>query len=132
MKSTSKVKTTAKITSARYNLMKYIPIYTAVTADDNIFTMNKTWPRNKYLKKYTPYFCKPQEKVIPRSGRSQYLPFLCYRQMMGREEKERQKTSSEQMSLSTYTVERKEWSGRAQTQANDSLSLHFSWTCLLN
>lgn len=37
-----------------------------------------------------------------------------------------------QMSLSTYIVQRKEWSGRAQTQAIDSLSLHFSWTCPLN
>lgn len=34
--------------------------------------------------------------------------------------------------VSTYTVQRKEWSGRAQTQANDSVSLRFSWTCPLN
>lgn len=44
----------------------------------------------------------------------------------------RQKRSSGQMSLSTYTVQRKEWIGRVQTQVKHSLSSHFSPTCPLN
>lgn len=35
-----KLKTTAKIIASRYSFLKYIHIYPAVTADENIFTIN--------------------------------------------------------------------------------------------
>lgn len=45
-----KLKTTAKITPARYSCLKYRHIYPAVTADENIFTINY---KKNYLKFFT-------------------------------------------------------------------------------
>lgn len=48
-----KLKTTARITPARYSFLKYRPIYPAVTGDENIFTIH-----NKKKKPKNFYFCK--------------------------------------------------------------------------
>lgn len=85
-----------------------------------------------WLKKITIYFLKTKETISPGLDTSQKIKFFVLLSVDGGRKRRRDKRDHLKRWLSTYTMKRKEWSGRTQTQVNDSVSFYFSWTCPLN